>query len=64
MSEKILVCEEHVDLALEYSAEETLSPPLLERVNQSKSLSTTCEYCKNEAIYIVTNTHSHTECGQ
>lgn len=64
LSQKVFVCEEHVDLALEYASEETLAPPLLERVNHSQKLSTTCEYCKNAAIYVVTNTYSHTECGQ
>lgn len=60
MGETLYVCEEHVDLALEAAAEETLSPPLFEKIN-AQDLSTPCVYCKGVAIYMVTNTYSHTE---
>ncbi|WEG12816.1 CxxH/CxxC protein [Pullulanibacillus sp. KACC 23026] len=62
MEESYFVCEDHVDLALEAAAESTLRPPLLEKVSHTQSLSTACEYCKNRAVYVVTNTYSHTEC--
>ena len=58
----IYTCENHVDLALESAAEETLSPPLLEKINHKQHPQTTCGYCKEAAIYVVTNTYSHTEC--
>lgn len=60
----IYTCLDHVELALEAVMDETQSAPLLEKIKESQELSTACEYCKEPAIYIVTNTHSHTECGQ
>jgi len=60
----IYACLDHVELALEAVMDETQSAPLLEELSDTQKLSTTCEYCKDPAIYMVTNTHSHTECGQ
>jgi CxxH/CxxC protein (TIGR04129 family) len=60
----IYACLDHVELALEAVMDETQSAPQLEKVDDVQKLSTACDYCKNLAIYVVTNTYSHTECGQ
>jgi len=60
----IYCCLEDVDLALEQVVDETQLPPIMEQVPEEKRLSTRCEYCGEPAIYVVTNSYSHTECGQ
>ena len=53
---KIYCCEEHVELALDVAVDETEHFPVLEKVeNETEKLSTECEYCKNNAIYMVSN---------
>ncbi|MDQ0482095.1 CxxH/CxxC protein [Guptibacillus hwajinpoensis] len=53
---KLLCCEDHVELALDVAVDETGHFPVLEKVQKDEnSLSTTCEYCKNTATYIVSN---------
>jgi CxxH/CxxC protein (TIGR04129 family) len=60
----IYACLDHVELALEAVMDETQSAPSIEKLDDAQRLSTACDYCKDPAIYIVTNTYSHTECGQ
>lgn len=48
-------CEEHVDMALDEVVYECETYPILTNVEEEKQLSTTCEYCRNKAIYIVAN---------
>ncbi|PWA06624.1 CxxH/CxxC protein [Pueribacillus theae] len=56
----IYCCEEHVDVALDTIVYEEETFPILEKIENTHSLSTTCEYCKNPAVYLVTNERSHT----
>ncbi|WP_445738835.1 CxxH/CxxC protein [Niallia sp. FSL R7-0271] len=51
----IYSCEEHVDIAIDTIVNEYETFPSLEKIDEEKKLSTTCEYCKNNAIYIVAN---------
>lgn len=60
----IYCCLEHVELALESVVDETQLAPLMEQIPEEQELSTRCEYCGERASYLVTNSHSHTECGQ
>ena len=53
---KIYCCKDHVELALDVMVDETESFPVLEELEkESNELSTTCEYCKNSATYMVSN---------
>ena len=51
----IYSCAEHVDIAIDSVVNEYETFPILEQISEEKKLSTTCEYCKNNAIYIVAN---------
>lgn len=51
----IYSCAEHVDIAIDTIVNEHETFPILEEVSEEKKLSTTCEYCKNTAIYMVAN---------
>ena len=64
MKSLIYCCLEHVDVALDDVVDETGEPPILNKVERENELSTGCEYCQNQAIYVVGNTHSDTICGQ
>ncbi|MFC4619670.1 CxxH/CxxC protein [Camelliibacillus cellulosilyticus] len=57
-------CLEHVELALEAAIDETQLAPEMEVLPVAKRLSTRCDYCDQPAIYLVTNSRFHTECGQ
>ncbi|UKS65327.1 CxxH/CxxC protein [Rossellomorea marisflavi] len=48
-------CLEHVELALDIAVDEHEIAPKLEELSKEKQLSTTCEYCGNNAIYVVAN---------
>jgi CxxH/CxxC protein (TIGR04129 family) len=50
----IYSCEEHVDIALESIVIEYETFPVLDKIPVD-NLSTTCEFCKNQAVYIVAN---------
>lgn len=50
----IYCCEEHVDLALDTIVDEYETFPLLTKI-PGDNLSTTCEYCRNMATYVVAN---------
>ncbi|WP_335871886.1 CxxH/CxxC protein [Bacillus sp. 2205SS5-2] len=51
----IYCCKEHVELALDVAVDEHEVAPQLEAVDSEKKLSTACEYCNNQAEYIVAN---------
>ncbi|MFB4163612.1 CxxH/CxxC protein [Alteribacillus sp. JSM 102045] len=46
----IYFCEIHSDRALEDAIEQDGEPPQMEKLTED-SLSTTCSYCKNRAVY-------------
>ncbi|MDP4162570.1 MAG: CxxH/CxxC protein [Bacillota bacterium] len=50
----IYCCEEHIDLALDTIVDEYETFPVMTKVSVDKE-STSCEYCRNAAIYIVGN---------
>jgi CxxH/CxxC protein (TIGR04129 family) len=49
----IYCCEEHVELALDIYVDESGTFPELNKVENQ--LSTGCEYCDKQAIYVVGN---------
>lgn len=51
----IYCCKEHVDMALDEIVYECETYPILTNVEEEKQLSTTCEYCRNKAVYMVAN---------
>ncbi|WP_251345256.1 CxxH/CxxC protein [Heyndrickxia oleronia] len=51
----IYACAEHVEYALEIATEQRMEAPNFEKVDEKNNLSTSCEYCKNPAIYLVGN---------
>jgi CxxH/CxxC protein (TIGR04129 family) len=50
----IYSCEEHVDIALDEIVDKSGNFPVLSKIDVD-NLSTSCEYCRNTAIYIVAN---------
>lgn len=56
----IYCCDEHVERALDVIIDEKETFPTLEKVNIIHNLSTTCEYCEEQPVYIVSNERSHT----
>jgi CxxH/CxxC protein (TIGR04129 family) len=59
----IKACEEHVELAIDVIVDEEEVAPEINLLTENEKLSTTCEYCQKEAIYVVSNAHSDTICG-
>lgn len=57
---KKYACDDHVELALEEVLGVDWEAPELLPVNNEKTIPTACEYCRNAAIYIVTNERSDT----
>lgn len=55
MEEMIYSCEEHIDIAIDTVVDEYETFPQLSKVSEGEELSTTCEYCRNQAIYVVAN---------
>ncbi|WP_102348093.1 CxxH/CxxC protein [Bacillus sp. Marseille-P3661] len=55
----IKCCLEHVDIALDTIVDDYETAPIIEKVDESE-LSTTCEYCQNSAVYVVSNEYSST----
>jgi CxxH/CxxC protein (TIGR04129 family) len=51
----IYCCNEHVELAMDIIVDEHETYPILNKISEDNQLSTSCEYCKNPAIYIVGN---------
>lgn len=50
----IYCCEEHVDIALDSIVYEYETYPVLTKLDVD-NLSTNCEYCRNQAVYVVAN---------
>lgn len=51
----IYCCDDHVEMALDTVVVEEETYPTLDRVPNELKLSTTCEYCRNTAVYMVGN---------
>lgn len=51
----IYCCKEHAELALDVIVDEYETSPTIEKLDDDKKLSTTCEYCQNKAEYVVAN---------
>jgi CxxH/CxxC protein (TIGR04129 family) len=50
---KIMCCMEHVELALDIIVDEYECAPIIHNVESDQNTAETCEYCQNEATYIV-----------
>lgn len=50
----IYSCEEHVEIALDTIVDELQTFPVLTKIDVDK-LSTPCEYCQKQAVYMVGN---------
>lgn len=48
-------CEEHIELAIDMYVDEKELAPEIEKLDNSRKLSTSCDLCKNPAVYIVGN---------
>lgn len=59
----IKVCDEHIELAIDVMVDEEEVAPEINLLSEEEKLSTTCEYCQKNAIYVVANTYSDTTCG-
>lgn len=59
----INACDEHIDVAIDTIVDEHEIAPEIKVLTEEEKLSTTCEYCQKEAIYVVSNTYSDTICG-
>nr|WP_096437964.1 CxxH/CxxC protein [Alteribacter populi] len=46
-------CEEHIDMAIEDIVDYYALPPKIDKLTDEKQLSTTCNYCSNNAFYQV-----------
>lgn len=53
--DKMKCCLEHIELAMEMYIDEHEEAPILEMLPEEEKLSTTCEFCKEAAIYMVGN---------
>ncbi|WP_410489319.1 CxxH/CxxC protein [Bacillus sp. DTU_2020_1000418_1_SI_GHA_SEK_038] len=51
----IYSCDEHVDIAIDTIVDEYETFPMLMKISDDEKLSTPCEYCRNQAIYLVAN---------
>ncbi|MEH7345872.1 CxxH/CxxC protein [Bacillus sp. JJ1532] len=51
----IYSCDEHVDIAIDTIVDEYETFPMLTKISDEEKLSTPCEYCRNQAIYLVAN---------
>ncbi|MCM3736311.1 CxxH/CxxC protein [Bacillus cytotoxicus] len=60
---KLPCCLEHVELALDIIVDECEVAPVIHSVDNEGDEEKTCEFCQNKAIYVVSNTDSHTICG-
>ncbi|WP_185819903.1 CxxH/CxxC protein [Salibacterium salarium] len=47
----IFTCIEHSDRALDDALEKTGEPPNMEKISDESNKSTSCSYCKNQAVY-------------
>ncbi|WP_424237387.1 CxxH/CxxC protein [Bhargavaea ginsengi] len=51
-------CETHVYRALDEVTAETAAYPIMEIINKGGELSTSCDYCQQAAVYVVSNMQS------
>ena len=51
----IYSCDEHVDIAIDTIVDECETFPVLTKISDEEKLSTPCEYCRNQAVYLVAN---------
>ncbi|MDQ0230921.1 CxxH/CxxC protein [Metabacillus malikii] len=52
-------CDEHIELAIDMYVDEKELAPEIEKISAGQQeLSTTCDLCENQAVYIVGNEHS------
>lgn len=51
----IYSCKTHINQALDVFVAETETFPILEELPEEKKLSTKCDYCEEQALYIVAN---------
>lgn len=51
----IYSCETHINHALDVSVAKEEKFPIMKAVPENEKLSTNCTYCKETALYIVTN---------
>ena len=51
----IYCCLEHVELALDTVVDEYETAPVMTELKDEEKLSTTCEYCQKQAVYMVGN---------
>ncbi|MGM9924715.1 MAG: CxxH/CxxC protein [Bacillus sp. (in: firmicutes)] len=51
----IYCCKEHVELALDVVVDEHEVAPVLRELTEEEKLSTGCEYCNEQAVYVVAN---------
>ncbi|RBW69115.1 CxxH/CxxC protein [Bacillus taeanensis] len=51
----IYCCKEHIELALDYAVDKWETPPVLEEFTNDTKDFTKCEFCQNEAAYVVSN---------
>ncbi|WP_069202973.1 CxxH/CxxC protein [Bacillus testis] len=51
----IYCCKEHVELALDVVVDEYETAPVMMELTEEQKLSTSCEYCSEQAIYMVGN---------
>lgn len=47
-------CEEHIELALDVVVDEKEAAPIINKLTDEQTLSTTCSFCKNKATYSIT----------
>ena len=50
----IYSCEEHIDIALDDIVDKYQTYPVLSQISVDKQAET-CEYCENQAVYMVAN---------
>ncbi|SEJ55664.1 CxxH/CxxC protein, BA_5709 family [Bhargavaea ginsengi] len=51
-------CETHVYRALDEVTAETEAFPIMETMNKGEELSTSCDFCQQAAVYVVSNMQS------
>ncbi|MDA7025091.1 CxxH/CxxC protein [Bacillus sp. CLL-7-23] len=48
-------CEEHIETVIDMYVDEEEQAPEITKIEHIHNLSTTCELCDNQAVYIVGN---------
>lgn len=50
---EIKCCESHVNHALDMFVAEQKDAPIMQKLEDDEKLSTTCDYCEQQAIYCI-----------